>query len=78
MSHAFMYEWRESMKSDMIFFIELAASFLPFILFAYWNSKANIKQENRNRQYPMPVVAVVYSAVLLIFLNQFLVKLRLE
>lgn len=58
------------MKSDLKFFIELAVSFLPFILFAFLNSKANVKKENRNRQYAMPVVAVVYSAVLLIFLNQ--------
>lgn len=58
------------MKSDMKFFIELAVSFLPFILFAFLNSKANVKKENRNRQYAMPVIAVVYSTVLLIFLNQ--------
>ena len=59
------------MKSDMKFFIELAISFVPFILFAYLNGKANVKKENRNRQYLMPVFAVVYSAVLLIFLDQF-------
>ena len=58
------------MKSDLKFFIELAVSFLPFILFAFLNSKANVKKENRNRQYAMPVIAVVYSAVLLIFLKQ--------
>ena len=58
------------MKSNVIFLIELAVSFLPFILFAFFNSKANVKKENRNRQYVMPVVAVVYSVVLLIFLNQ--------
>ena len=58
------------MKSDLKFFIELAVSFLPFVLFAFLNSKANVKKENRNRQYAMPVIAVVYSAVLLIFLKQ--------
>lgn len=58
------------MKSDLKFFIELAVSFLPFILFAFFNSKANVKKENRNRQYAMPVIAVFYSAVLLIFLKQ--------
>ena len=57
------------MKSDLLFFIELAVSFLPFVLFAFLNSKANVKKENRNRQYAMPVIAVVYSAVLLIFLD---------
>ena len=58
------------MKSDVIFFIELAVYFLPFILFAFLNGKTNVKKENRNRQYAMPVIAVVYGAVLLIFLDQ--------
>lgn len=58
------------MKSNILFFIELTVSFLPFILFVFFNGKANIKKENRNRQYAMPVVAVLYCAVLLIFLNQ--------
>ena len=59
------------MKSNLIFLIELAVSFLPFILFAFFNGKANVKKENRNRQYAMPVIAVVYSVVLLTFLSQF-------
>ena len=58
------------MKNDAIFLIELAISFLPFILFAFINSKVNVKKENRSRQYAMPVVAVAYSTVLLLFLNQ--------
>lgn len=58
------------MKANVIFFVALAVSFLPFILFAYLNSKANVKKENRNRQYAMPVFAVAYSAVLVIFLDQ--------
>lgn len=57
------------MKNNILFLIELAVSFLPFILFAYFNGKANIKKENRHRQYPMPIIAVIYSAVLLIFLD---------
>ena len=56
--------------NNILFFIELIVSFLPFILFAFFNSKANIKKENRNRQYAMPVVAVLYSVVLLIFLKK--------
>ena len=58
------------MKNSILFFIELIVSFLPFILFAYLNGKANIKKENRNRQFAMPVRAVVYSIVLLIFLDK--------
>ncbi len=58
------------MKSDIMFFIKLVLSFLPFVLFAFLNSKVNVKKINRNRQYAMPAVAVIYSAVLLIFLNK--------
>ncbi|MBE6810485.1 MAG: hypothetical protein E7521_05470 [Ruminococcaceae bacterium] len=58
------------MKSDILFFIELIVAFLPFVLFAFLNAKANVKKEIRNRQYPMPVIAVIYSAVLLIFLDK--------
>lgn len=58
------------MNSNVKFFLELAVSFLPFILFAYLNGKANVKKENRHRQYIMPVFAVVYSIVILIFLDQ--------
>lgn len=56
--------------NNILFFVELIVSFLPFILFAFFNSKANVKKENRNRQYAMPVVAVLYSVVLLIFLKK--------
>ena len=58
------------MKNNALFFIELIVSFLPFILFAFLNSKANIKKESRHQQYLMPVFAVIYSAVLMIFLNK--------
>lgn len=58
------------MKTDSMFLMELAVSFLPFILFAFLNCKANTKKENRHKQYVMPVFAVVYSAVALIFLDQ--------
>ncbi len=58
------------MISDILFFLVLIVSFLPFILFAFFNSKANVNKENRNRQYAMPVVAVIYSVVLLIFLDK--------
>ena len=58
------------MNDDIMFLIQLALSFLPFILFAFLNSKANVKKEFRNRQYPMPIVAFVYSAVLFIFLSK--------
>jgi hypothetical protein len=39
------------------------------VIFAFLNNKANIKKENRCKQYPMPVFAVIYSIVLLILLK---------
>jgi len=57
------------MKSDIMDLIKLAVAFLPFVLFAFLNSKANTKKEFRHRQYPMPVIAVIYSVALLICLN---------
>ncbi len=55
------------MKSDVKFFAELAVAFLPFILFAFLNSKANVKKENRHRQYAMPVIAVIYGVLISVF-----------
>ncbi len=58
------------MNNRVKFFIQLAISFLPFILFVFLNSKANVQKEKRNRQYPMPVVAVIYCVLLAIFFNR--------
>ena len=58
------------MKSDVQILLGLAASFLPFIALAFLNSRVNVKKENRNRQYIMPVFAVVYSVVLMVFLSK--------
>ncbi|MBQ1281068.1 MAG: hypothetical protein IIY16_02335, partial [Oscillospiraceae bacterium] len=43
---------------------------LPFVLFALLNSKANLKKEERSRQFLMPIVAVIYGIVVLILLSQ--------
>lgn len=65
------------MKFDIWFLIKLLVSFLPFVLFAFLNGKANTKKEVRHRQYLMPALAVVYSIVLIIFLDK-LVGLCME
>ena len=57
------------MGSKILFFIKLAVSFLPFVLFAFFNGKANVKKTVRQRQYLMPLIALVYSIVLLIFMD---------
>lgn len=58
------------MNSNVLFYIKLAIAFLPFLLFAFLNSHANVKKEIRCRQYPMPLVAVLYSVFLLIFMEK--------
>ena len=58
------------MKSDVTFFYELAISFLPFIVFAFLNSVVNIKKEKRSRQYAMIFFALIYSIVIIFYLNQ--------
>lgn len=58
------------MTNDVMSYIKIIVSFLPFILFAFFSSKFNTKKDVRNRQYPMPILAVIYSAVLLIFLDK--------
>ena len=56
--------------NKILFFIELTVSFLPFLIFAFFNSKANVKKEVRYKQFAMPLIAVIFSLVLLIFMNQ--------
>ena len=58
------------MNNPIDFFADLALSFLPFLLFAFLNCLVNVKKEVRNRQYAMPLVAFVYCAVLMIFLEK--------
>lgn len=56
------------MKNNVI--LGLAVSFLPFVLFALFNSKTNVKKENRNRQYAMPLIAAMYSIIIFICMNR--------
>lgn len=58
------------MKSDILFYLELALSFLPFVFFAFLNSKVNVRKAVRSRQYIMPVLAIVYSTAMLVFMKR--------
>lgn len=58
------------MNSDTMLLMKLAASFLPFVLFAFLNGKANTKKEVRHRQYLVPAIAVVYSLVMIVLLDK--------
>ena len=42
----------------------------PFLLFAFLNTKANLKQEYRSRQFLMPLITLLYAIVLFVFLNK--------
>ena len=47
----------------------LLLALLPFLLLALLNKKANLKRAVRDRQFPMPVVTLVYCVLLIIFLG---------
>ncbi|MBQ9974317.1 MAG: hypothetical protein IJP02_05090 [Oscillospiraceae bacterium] len=53
-----------------MFVITLVLCMLPFVLFVLLNQKANTKREVRCKQYAMPILAAVYSAVLLFFMQR--------
>jgi hypothetical protein len=56
--------------------LRYAAMFLPFIVLALLDAKANLKRENRYRQFLMPVIAVVYCIVTMVLLNQVLLLVQ--
>ena len=58
------------MINNMSFFLKLIVSIIPFVLLILANGGANVKREIRNRQYLMPLVAVIYSIVLLILMDK--------
>ena len=56
--------------NNIVFLIQLAISFVPFLLFVFFNGKSNTKKEVRQRQYLMPVIAVVYCIVIYVLNNK--------
>ena len=48
----------------------LYLSFIPFIVFVFLNAKANVKKEQRCKQFFMPFVALVASVVMFLFMNR--------
>ncbi len=57
------------MISSILFFVKLIICFLPFALFIFFNGKANVKKEVRYKQFAMPLIAVIYSVVLITLLD---------
>ena len=57
------------MNRDTVFLIELTISFIPFVLFTILNQALNVKKNVRCQQYVMPLLAVIYSIILMISLE---------
>ncbi len=55
------------MNKNLLFFLIIVASFLPFILIMWRNNKANLNKEIRCRQYFMPLAALLYSIITAVF-----------
>lgn len=45
-------------------------SLLVFLILVWRNGKANLKREYRSRQFPMPVLALIYCVVILVFMGR--------
>ncbi len=58
------------MNNTVVNLILTLARFLPFLAFVLLNAKANLKKPFRSRQFPMPVLALVYCVLMLIFARQ--------
>ena len=58
------------MIDTLLRILKLLLPLLPFILFAFLNVKANLKKDMRNRQYLMPVFALLYCILIVVFLNK--------
>lgn len=52
------------MNRDLLFFI---LSTLPFLFFAFLIAKVNLKKEERHQQYLMPIFALLFVVVMMIF-----------
>ncbi|MBR5521188.1 MAG: hypothetical protein IKU54_04245 [Oscillospiraceae bacterium] len=50
--------------------MEYMVYLLPFLVFTFLNNFVNVKKQNRNRQYIMPLVAILYSLVVFVFMGQ--------
>ena len=57
------------MRSDYPVFVDALIYFLPFAVFLLLNNLANVKRENRYKQYPMPFVALGYCAGIFVLMD---------
>ena len=55
---------------DILRIAKTLLQFLPFLFLVWLNGKTNLKREYRNRQFPMPVLTLLYCALLLVFFSK--------
>ena len=61
----------------LISVLKMILALLPFLLICYISGKLNIVKQERSKQFFMPVIALIYSVVTIIFsdkINSFLIK----
>ena len=59
------------MISNIFQYLKLFIIFLPFMIFQLLNKRANYKKEVRYKQYIMPVVSLLYFALMFGFIGKF-------
>ncbi len=50
--------------------VKIIAAILPFVLLCLANAKTNLPKSERSRQYPMPIVTLLYSIVAMLLANK--------
>ncbi len=57
------------MIEKIIDLAKLVLAILPFVLLCIWNAKANLPKTERSKQYPMPLLALIYVIAAMLLLN---------
>ena len=50
--------------------IKLILMMSPFLLMCFWIAKKNLSKEERSKQFVMPIVALIYSILAMIFVKK--------
>ena len=56
--------------TEIMRYLRYLLALVPFILFVLLNHKANLKKPVRSRQLLMPVFALIYCILILVFLTR--------
>lgn len=58
------------MIKTLLTILKMAAAILPFVFLCFANRKANYQKSERSKQYFMPIIAMIYAVVTMIFMNK--------